>query len=353
MAGISKDFDAFNTAASRVNVDINNAPLKDNRAVPVMTLDLSDPTTAFTVSPGGKVNVAADMSIALQKEDGSPLTWKNYFDGFDESNDISMFEMAALARSMAITNDYDQTAVERFIGDIYQQATTNAEGIKTIKGKDFNDKFKEEFGAIPDFNKGIVFKNHVDAIDFYNLDTGKVRKKAEAAAQGGEAAAEPTPAPAPVVEKTPEATPTTPAVPPPAPVPTVPDQRRATEPVQRNNIVTSDTTTTTVAIPPEVVESTVIEIVEDENATVTEEVAKDAMVDSPELVTNPLEIAATYLGIEETDPAQYETIAGFYESAISDTSLLAKTPKALATEKAWCAAFVNYVLNKVGLTQKF
>ena len=353
MAGISKDFDTFNAAASRVNVGINNAPLKTNKAVPVMTLDLSDPATAFTVS-GGKVNVAADMSIALQKEDGDPLTWENYFDGFDQSNDISMFEMAALARSMAITNDYDQREVETFIGEIYQQAQPNAEGIKTIKGKDFNDKFKEEFGAIPDFTKGIVFKNHVDAIDFYNLDTGKVRKKAEAAAQGEEAAAKPTPAPAPapVVEETPEVASTTPAVPTPPPVPTVSDQRRATEPVQRNNIVTSDTTTTTVAIPPDVVESTVIEIVEDENATVTEEVAKDAMVDFPELVTNPLEIAATYLGIEETDPAQYETIAGFYESAISDTSLLAKTPKALATEKAWCAAFANYVLNKVGFDTK-
>ena len=58
------------------------------------------------------------------------------------------------------------------------------------------------------------------------------------------------------------------------------------------------------------------------------------------------------MGITETDPTQYDTIASFYQSAISDTTLLARSNKKLATEVAWCAAFANYVLNDIGIETK-
>tara|TARA_R100001463_G_scaffold47389_3_gene96210 strand:+ start:3919 stop:4635 length:717 start_codon:yes stop_codon:yes gene_type:complete len=102
----------------------------------------------------------------------------------------------------------------------------------------------------------------------------------------------------------------------------------------------------------ETAEEVVQAVQEDSNPATNEEVAAEVLETTPELLTNPISASLDFLGITETDPTQYDTIASFYQSAISDTTLLAKTKKKLATEVAWCAAFANYILNDVGIETK-
>lgn len=102
----------------------------------------------------------------------------------------------------------------------------------------------------------------------------------------------------------------------------------------------------------ETAQEVVQEVQEDPSPTAPEEVAADVLENEPTLLVNPVAASSSYLGIREDDPNQYATIAGFYQSAISDTTLLASSNKALANEVAWCAAFANYILNDVGIETK-
>jgi uncharacterized protein (TIGR02594 family) len=68
-------------------------------------------------------------------------------------------------------------------------------------------------------------------------------------------------------------------------------------------------------------------------------------------INNPLVVASKYLGINEDDPKQLDTIYGFYSSAIDspETALNVKTKEQLAGDVAWCGAFVKHILSEMGV----
>ena len=73
---------------------------------------------------------------------------------------------------------------------------------------------------------------------------------------------------------------------------------------------------------------------------VIEEIAK---VDK-KAANNPLIFAQKYLGIDEKDPTQQATIKGFINKAVP--GFVKKASEVSQDAKAWCAAFVNNVLNE-------
>lgn len=172
----------FNNFENRIQnsgvIEFNNQSLRDNKAFPVMDLDFSQPNLQFSVKDG-KIQVEADQVIVFQKEDGTALTWEDYFQGYDESGNLSMFEMAMIVRSQMITNDIDRGAGEKLINKLFREATARGttDGVLTITGKELNEAYKEEFGSIPDYTQTISSNSHLDAIDLYDKDFSAIRKK--------------------------------------------------------------------------------------------------------------------------------------------------------------------------------
>lgn len=82
------------------------------------------------------------------------------------------------------------------------------------------------------------------------------------------------------------------------------------------------------------------------------EVAKEIATLKPKVITNPVDVAIKYLKVNETEEEGVKAIKGFYESALTSPNSAfgdkTITDKQLATEKAWCAAFTNYVLKEAG-----
>lgn len=65
------------------------------------------------------------------------------------------------------------------------------------------------------------------------------------------------------------------------------------------------------------------------------------------LTNNPLIFAEKYLGVSETNPEQQETVQGFLNDAVPG---YAKNPEDVTKdEMAWCAAFMNNILNQGSL----
>lgn len=76
------------------------------------------------------------------------------------------------------------------------------------------------------------------------------------------------------------------------------------------------------------------------------EAVKDIVKNDPVVANNPLKFASKYLGVSETDPKQQATIKGFLNNAVP--GLIKGEADVTKDENAWCAAFVNDVLNQSG-----
>jgi uncharacterized protein (TIGR02594 family) len=77
--------------------------------------------------------------------------------------------------------------------------------------------------------------------------------------------------------------------------------------------------------------------------TAKETINKVSQAD-PEAAKNPLVFASKYLGVNEADPIQQETIKGFLNTAVP--GFIKDKGEVTKDTAAWCAAFVNSVLNE-------
>ena len=65
--------------------------------------------------------------------------------------------------------------------------------------------------------------------------------------------------------------------------------------------------------------------------------------------TNIVRHASKTLGIDERNPEDQAAVKGFIDNAIGKTDALGSDPAVVATEKAWCTAWLYHVLTSAGL----
>ena len=352
----------FKNRLTNNGIEITNTYIPDGAMV-IQAIDDSDPNLNVRGS-GEQATLDAQIYFPMVDTEGAPIKWNEYFKGNTPEQAVSLREAVSIIRSQVLTEDLSARKGEELIFNLkmlYDQR-------QTITGKFLMDQFNKTFDRDIDFTRGIVFNNYIDAIDFYRLDPSSGRPKPENPEEEGEdnpprGDEEVTQPITPINTTQPEQEVVN--INTESPGPTVLDSSgvdMSNVPViQSDSLITNtDSLDTRVVVPPNVTadslvipESTASQVVdnllEQDNLSETDEVVRDLLVTSPELITNPLTASIDYLGISENDPENYNIIASFYESAISDTSALASTNEKLAKNVAWCAAFVNYILNDVGV----
>ena len=358
----------FGNRLTNNGIEITNTYIPEGAMI-IQAIDDSDPNLNIQGSgmtgSGGSTSLNAQIYYPMVDSEGAAIKWNQYFKGNTPEQAVSLREAVSIVRSQVLTEDLNPRKGEELIFNLKMMEDQR----QPITGKILMDQFNKAFDIDIDFSRGIVFNNYVDAIDFYRLNPSSGRPRPENLEEEGEdnpprGDEEVTQPITPINTTQPEQEVVN--INTESPGPTVLDSSGVDVSnvpiIQSDSLITNtDSLDTRVVIPPTVTadslvipENTATQVVdkllEEDNLSSTDEVVRDIIATSPELITNPLTASMDYLGISETNPEDYNTIASFYESAISDTSALASTNEKLAKNVAWCAAFVNYILNDVGVS---
>jgi uncharacterized protein (TIGR02594 family) len=338
-------YSSYNTQNRLKNagIDVNNSYMEDYRLV--VSLDASDIESMVTQSNDGKTSISGSQIIQAVDASAKPVSWNSYFGNLAPESQIPLREALTLIDSMQLTEDLDQRQTQDFnnkIVEVYRNSGTN------ITYDQLSKMYKEQFGEDLSLTSNIVFNNHIDAIDFYRFNPeeirGKKNNRIESQVTGNQGVGNP------------EAVTLTPM----GPLPFNPDSLPELDiqieapTVEPDTLVQVPGNPAEVPLPETIVEEIVEETRNAPNVNAEQEVVEAVAIANPELITNPLSASMEYFGLDETDSEHYDTIAGFFNEALGDFKLQNsegknKTAKELATETAWCAAFVNHILNKINV----